>query len=367
MSPKHKLFRQAALDKMASPERLDELMVVTAPAGWVALGAVGVLLLAAILWGFFGSISIKVQGNGILIRGEAVRAVSVSTGGRVEEVLVGAGDIVQEGQVLARLDQSELALRIENAREELEEIAGRTILAQLESQRSGLLEKASTQEGLVRRGLLTRGTLLNTRAQLASVDQQIAQNETNRSRLESELEQLESRFAASSEVKSPYAGRVLELMTDAGNLVGAGSRLLTLENLEGPIDAILYIPASEGKKVQEGMEARISPSTVKVEEFGFIISEVDTVSVYPVTPEGIARVLRNQRLADQLAGSGAQLAVKASLVRDPATESGFKWSSSKGPPTKVVTGTLCSALVVVEKKRPISYVLPILKQALGAA
>ena len=86
-----------------------------------------------------------------------------------------------------------------------------------------------------------------------------------------------------------------------------------------------------------------------------------------MTPEGIARVLRNQRLADQLAGSGAQLAVKASLVRDPATESGFKWSSSKGPPTKVVTGTLCSALVVVEKKRPISYVLPILKQALGAA
>lgn len=367
MSPKHKLFRQAALDKLASPERLDEMMAVTAPAGWVALAALGMTLAAAVLWGFFGSVSIKIQGNGILIRGEAVRAISVTNGGQLDEVTVGPGDVVEKGQVVARLLQPELALRIENTREELESVAGRTILDQLEGQRRGLREKVASQEGLVGRGLLTRGTLLATKAQLAAVEQQIAEQETARSRLESQLEELESRFAESAEVRSPYTGRVLELTADPGNLLVAGSRLLTLENLEGPIDAMLYIPASEGKKVQQGMEARISPSTVKAEEYGFILSEVETISVYPVTPEGIARVLRNRQLAEQLAGTGAQLSVKASLIPDPETESGFRWSSSKGPPAKVATGTLCTAQIVVEKKRPISYVLPIFKQALGSA
>jgi HlyD family secretion protein len=364
---KKKLFRKAALDKLASPERLDELMEVTAPSGWIALAALGVVIFSSVLWGFFGSISIKVPGNGILMRGEAVRTISATGSGQLSEILVAPGDIVIEGQVVARISQPELVLRIENAREELARLDEETIIQQLESQAAGLREKVATQSSLVQRGLLTRGTLLNTQAQLASVEERISQQIARRQALESQVEELESRLAESGEVKSPYDGRVLELAADAGNMVGPGSRLFSLEALEGPIDAILYVPAREGKKIQEGMEARVSPSTVRVEEFGFILAEVKSVSVYPVTPAGISRVLRNEQLAQQLAGTGAQIEVKVSLIQDPETESGFRWTSSQGPPTKIFTGTLATALVVVEKKRPVSYVLPIFKEALGVA
>jgi len=53
------------------------------------------------------------------------------------------------------------------------------------------------------------------------------------------------------------------------------------------------------------------------------------------------------------------------LSEDPATASGFKWSSSNGPPMKVFSGTICNARVTVSKKRPISYVIPLFKSTLG--
>ena len=44
MSEQNPLFRKAALDKLASPERLDVLMQVTSPKGWLALLMMGIIL-----------------------------------------------------------------------------------------------------------------------------------------------------------------------------------------------------------------------------------------------------------------------------------------------------------------------------------
>ncbi|MCH9648182.1 MAG: NHLP bacteriocin system secretion protein [Deltaproteobacteria bacterium] len=378
-----RLFRKAALDKMASPERLDEMMVVTAPAGWWALGALGLILLSAVLWSIFGSIATKVHGNGLLIRGDAVLDVSLGSSGRLEEILVTPGDVVQGGQVLARVSQADLVLRIDNTRDELQTLMEQTekqslstgrILAQLQGQRRELEEKAEVQESMLERGLVTKGTLLTTRAQLASVAQSIAEQQAQRSarsnrldEVQRELGELENQLAGTAEVLSPYRGRVLELMVDPGNLVAPGMRLLTLEAMEGPIDAIVYIPAGEGKKVKPGMAVRISPSTVKREEYGFILGEVKKTSEYPVTPEGMARVLRNEQLVGSLTGETAPIEVVTTLFPDASTTSGFRWSSSEGPPHEVFTGTICEASVIVEEKRPISYVLPIFKEALGVS
>src|SRR5687767_9357951 len=114
-----KLFRQAALDRLASPERLDELMRVTSPMGWIALAALGVAILAAAIWGFVGEITTKVDGPGILLRGEAVLDVTASAEGRLVSVDVGVGDVVKVGQLVARIEQPDLELRLATKKREL--------------------------------------------------------------------------------------------------------------------------------------------------------------------------------------------------------------------------------------------------------
>jgi HlyD family secretion protein len=42
------LLRKASLERLSSPEQLDMIMRVTSPLGWVALVAIGVLIVAGI-------------------------------------------------------------------------------------------------------------------------------------------------------------------------------------------------------------------------------------------------------------------------------------------------------------------------------
>ena len=377
------LFRKSALDKLSSPEQLDVMMQVTSPMGWIALAGVGMILAFAAIWSVVGTIGIKVDGQGILIRGAEVLDVTSIAQGRVKEVFAKSGQRIEAGQVVATVEQPELELRIANMKDRLRQAeeqksvvgsTGKSLVTQYEAQIAELRQKVATQEKLVARGLLTRTSLLRTKQELAQIEQSIASTRQMTSGevirvddLKAQIQEAEARLAASVDVRSSYVGRVLEVVIVSGSLLSPGSRVLTLEPLDAPLQTVLYIPAVDGKKVRPGMQVRVSPSTVKVEEYGFLVGTVRSVSEFPVTPEGLRKVLRNDKLVEQWMGRDAPIEIVADLAADPSTPSGYKWSSSKGPPTQVRSGTIAVASVVVERRRPISYVLPVVRRSLGTS
>ena len=77
-----RLFRKSAEARLASPEQLDQLMRITSPAGWLALLALGLLLVCAIFWGIWGSVPTKVEGSGILMKRGGVFTVSARGSGQ---------------------------------------------------------------------------------------------------------------------------------------------------------------------------------------------------------------------------------------------------------------------------------------------
>jgi len=50
MDDKKNIFRKESLEKMSSPEKLNEYIKVSNPSVWVILGAVAVMLIAVIIW-----------------------------------------------------------------------------------------------------------------------------------------------------------------------------------------------------------------------------------------------------------------------------------------------------------------------------
>jgi HlyD family secretion protein len=125
-----------------------------------------------------------------------------------------------------------------------------------------------------------------------------------------------------------------------------------------------YIPIASGKKIQPDQEVRIALSFVKPEDFGFMIGRVVSVSTLPATPEEIQRVVANDRLAKEFIDLNPFQVVIEPLAA-PETPSGFKWTSSAGPPLEVGSGTDCTISVVVERRKPISFVIPTVKSTLG--
>jgi HlyD family secretion protein len=251
-------------------------------------------------------------------------------------------------------------------------------------------QRIASERELLKDGLITRQTLLaseqslnaaqdrlaNARLELngldlkrveaeQQVDQQLQSREAQIRDLEIELRERQARLGETARVVSNRAGRVLELLVDRGDVVSPGTAILNLEVISNDLQAVLFVPATAGKRVHPGMPVRVSPSTVKREEFGSILGRVTWAAEYPSTSRGMVRLLGNEALVQKLMQEGPPIQVNVALERDPSTPSGFRWSSSRGPSVKISSGTLATGDVVVRQEAPINLVVPKVREKLG--
>jgi HlyD family secretion protein len=156
----------------------------------------------------------------------------------------------------------------------------------------------------------------------------------------------------------------VEIMLGQGDYVQQGMRVLNLEPVDARVESLIYVPFTDGKRIQPAMEVEIALSTARPEEFGYLLGRVKSVSTFPVTEQGMVRVLGAPELARQFSQSGQPYEVTVELLMDPASPSGYVWSS-RGPDIRVESGTACTARIVVERQRPVSLVIPLLRRTLG--
>jgi HlyD family secretion protein len=412
------IFRQAALNRLSSPDQLDRLMHVTTPRGWVALAGLCLVLLFALLWSVFGNLPTTITGTGILLSSAGILEIEVQGSGVVTDLRVAVGDKISRGDTIARVGQPQLQQRVEQSRDRLRilqaERRRRTDFTatneKLETEglnrsRSDLTRRLGVADERIRflegrqeaerealtLGLITPETVQNTlqlleaaRSERNGLESAIQNNELERlllaNRSSETIEGVDQRIrdaeqqfqesllslGQSATVVSPYAGYVREIRSDVGQLVSSGQALASVEMVDAPLQAVVFVP-TQGKRIRSGMDAQVSPVTVQREEYGFLLGKVSFVSPQPATLAGMQRTLGNEILVNQLVGAGAPFLVEVDLERDPATTSGFRWSSGSGPPMAVESGTLVSVQVVVERQRPISLVIPALRGALGTS
>jgi HlyD family secretion protein len=412
------IFRQAALDRLSSPEQLDRLMHVTTPRGWVALAGLSLILAFALVWSVFGRLPTTIAGTGILLSSQGIREVEVLGSGVVTELRVSVGDRVSQGDTIARVGQPRLQQRVQQARDRLailEQERGRrldftstnsTLETQgLDRSRADLQRKIGVADERIRwlqgrveaeqeaqkLGLVTPETVQNTLQQLESarserngLELDLQNNDLSRlllsNRASETMEEVDQRIrdarqelqdallelGQSGTVVSPYAGYVREIRSDVGQLVTEGEALASVEMVDAPLQAAIFVP-TEGKRIRPGMDAQVSPVTVRREEYGYLVGKVSFVSPQPATRQGMQRTLGNEILVNQLASAGAPFLVEVELLPDSATVSGFRWSSGSGPPAAVESGTLVTVQVVVERQRPISLLIPAFRAALGTS
>ncbi len=55
------LFRKKSLDKISSPEKLNDYISVTNPGIWLLLVGIAVVLIGAVIWGFFGKLETRIK------------------------------------------------------------------------------------------------------------------------------------------------------------------------------------------------------------------------------------------------------------------------------------------------------------------
>jgi HlyD family secretion protein len=405
-------FRKQAIDKVSSPEQLDLLMQVTSPMGWLALTTVAVVIFVVLVWSVVGSIPDLVDGQGVLIRGERLNDVVATATGTLLKITVSPDTDVTAGQVIAVIskDKVEIEQKLALKKEELARIQAQNassggsdqaaiarnqgLLGAKQAELASLRQQRKTQEELVNKGLKaanvlfdydrritgTLGEIASIEGEKAAIQERMGPRQNQEAGLAAEIEQLNSQLLrTTAEITSPQAGRVVEVIKSASDKVREGEPLIRLEMSKpsdaasaqreycgGNIHMVMYVSGQLAGKVRPGQPARISPTDVKKEEFGYIMGQVAWVSSFAASPDDMREKLKNDNLVRSYNSEGPVFETRVCLTLDKNNKiNGFKWSSSAGPPKKIESGALATSSVVVDERRPYAYVIPAVKHAVG--
>lgn len=102
----NRIFRQAALERLSTPERLDELMVIISPRSTLLLLPFVLLLLLGIIWATFGTVRNTVEAQAYLLNPSERRIVALRDG-IVQPFDVRVGDMIVAGQAVGSLQRAD--------------------------------------------------------------------------------------------------------------------------------------------------------------------------------------------------------------------------------------------------------------------
>lgn len=193
--------------------------------------------------------------------------VSTKMAGRIIEILVQEGDFVDAGAVVARMDRAELDAQMAGAKAQVvqaekaaasatanvAQAASQEVLARQEFQRAQALKDRGYQsiEVLDQRQAQLNAAIASQEAAKAAEQQAFAAIDT----AQAAVNRLQTLIDDTTLV-APRAGRVQYRLAEPGEVLGAGSRVVTLLDI-GAVYMTVFLPASQAGRLAVGSEARL--------------------------------------------------------------------------------------------------------------
>ena len=369
------LFRKNALDALSSPEKLDQPLRLLRPGQWLLLLSLGGFCFTIAIWSMLGRLPVRISGKGVLIRSNSLTVVQSETAGRVVAVNNAIGDCVPKGHLMAHLDpvtqeisrkEAELQLAQLISQDLKEDALGETRIRQQKAQIARI-------EKLARSGVISIDDLAQRQKELSSLQDTLASRDGQRAQ---QIKQQQARINARNEeinriaqIRAPIQGCVIDRNVHRGEVVQPGSTLFTLDvgtNKTG-LESLAFFSPGDGKRLRAGQRVRISPASTKQQRHGGIEGQVISIRRLPVNDQALIKRLGLESLLDAVRQQpkGPLMEIKTSLKRDPSTVNGYDWGGGPGPAIEITAGTPTEVRVLVEERRPISYVIPILRDLTG--
>jgi len=234
---------------------------------FISLGLVAVLGIGYVVWRMRAPELPQglAFGNGRL---EATEVdVAIKFGGRLASLTPHEGDKVTQGQTVATLDAEDIAAQLRGAQAQVRQAqeaahAAQAGVRKAESDVSLARITLQRPQELVQKGFISgdkldrdRNTQQGAAAGLSAARTQVAEAEAATQAAIARGESL-SATVNDTTLKAPITGRVLYRLAEPGEVLAAGSKLLTLLDMTD-VSMTIFLPAAEAGKVAIGSPARI--------------------------------------------------------------------------------------------------------------
>jgi HlyD family secretion protein len=224
--------------------------------------------------------------------------------GRVAEIRVKEGDTVEKGKAIARLDTAELLAQLAGAKASVQrtiasisraeaDIAIREAehdLAEIEMRRAADLEQraAGTRADFERR----KAQHLVAAAQIEGSRAAVVEAKAAKEAAEAQVAQIEA-MLEDCILRTPISGRVEYKLVQAGEVVAAGGRLVTILDLTD-VYMTIFLPTGDAGRVALGSDARIILDAVPNSVFPATVSFVAAEAQF--TPKSVETANEREKL-----------------------------------------------------------------------
>jgi multidrug efflux pump subunit AcrA (membrane-fusion protein) len=287
------IFRKSSLERISSPEQLNEYIKITHPGVWgVILGCLAILI-AVGFWGFYGNIPDSVKAEGVIFPQNGAISVIPTASGRISDMRVHTGDFVQEGQIIAVIPQ----------------------------------------ENIIR---------------------QITELENNGDSNKKQISALINEYESRSIVTSPVSGIVLSTASANATVTSneAIASIVKEDQYANNEQIICFVPTLTAKKLKRGMEVQVSPDFAPREEYGYMYGYITDIGTYPVSQADVLEAVGGTQYANGLLPQQSCVEVRVTLTLDSNSQDNIKWSNKKGEAIQLSIGTDCNLLIVVQNYKP---------------
>lgn len=200
--------------------------------------------------------------------------ISTKIAGRVQEISVQEGDMTKVNQVVARIDSAELDALLLRARADVAQAEStvaevQTVIVQRRSELRLAEQNLERTSQLVAQGYDTKEKL---QQRISAMDTAKAVLDAAHASLVRAQRSVEAAQAEQKRIKtqiedctlvSPVAGRVLYRLTEPGEVLGVGGKVLTIVSL-ADVYMEIFLPAAQAALVSVGNEARIKLDVLDV-------------------------------------------------------------------------------------------------------
>jgi RND family efflux transporter MFP subunit len=162
---------------------------------------------------------------------------------RVAEV----GEVVQRGDVIARIENRALRLRLEESEAEIR---------RLEANRDYLAQQVERLTRLGEQGIVSAEDLDEARSQRRTAAEQMVQARASRDNIAYQLER--------TQVRAPFSGRVAARLQPAGGYATVGSEIVRLVDTRR-VEVRARAPLGVAPYLREGMEVTVSDAAQRLE------------------------------------------------------------------------------------------------------
>ena len=193
--------------------------------------------------------------------------IATKYSGRIAEVLAREGDMVDAGQIVARMDTVELEAQLAEAeanvqKAEHEKVAAEALIGQRESERTFAKQELQRTAILRDKGWSTAEKLDERRSELrtaeAAYDEAVASLDAAKATIvagQAAVARLKSQIDDSTLV-APTRGRIQYKLAQPGEVLDAGGRVLTLLDLSD-VYLTTFVPAQVAGPLAIGDDARV--------------------------------------------------------------------------------------------------------------